>query len=91
MVIAHDPVYPTTHVDDLIPCTDNAGEIEAVGESSIWKVGERVFIHPNRWVEGTAGLDAANLKALGGGDTHGTLRQYAVFVSRNGFSSRNCY
>ena len=41
MVIAHDPIYPIKNVDWLVPCADGAGEVEAVGEGSMYPTGRR--------------------------------------------------
>jgi NADPH:quinone reductase-like Zn-dependent oxidoreductase len=78
MVIANDPVYPTKAVPGISPCSDGAGIVEAVGEPSVWKVGDRVILAQNSWING---LDAAGFdinSALGGGGVQGTLRQYAL-------------
>lgn len=81
MIIAHDPLYPGAHKQDLIPCCDGAGEVEAVGSGSVWKAGDRVILHPNRWLEGFEAITMDTLGQRGGGDVDGTLRQYVVVVS----------
>jgi len=78
MIIAHDPLYPDTHKNDLVPCSDGAGEIEAIGANSVWKVGDRVIIHANSWLIGYEAQTMDVLGGKGGGKTDGTLRQYAV-------------
>lgn len=78
MVIARDPVYPTTAVPGLSPCSDGAGIIEAVGEGSIWKVGDRVVLTLNSWMSGSDGAGFDMNSTLGGGDVPGTLRKYVV-------------
>ena len=52
MVVAHDSVYELNHKEGLTPCADGAGEVEAVGEGSVWKVGEKVVLNPNDWIDG---------------------------------------
>ncbi|KAF2092587.1 putative zinc-type alcohol dehydrogenase-like protein [Rhizodiscina lignyota] len=80
MVIAHDPIYPGEHVQDLVPCADGAGEIEKVGEESKWKVGDNVIIHPNAWMEDTGEvLLVSEIKTAGAASDQGTLRQYAIW------------
>ena len=49
MVIAQDPIYPGKHMKELSQCADGAGEVEAVGEGSAWKVGDRVMWRQNAW------------------------------------------
>jgi NADPH:quinone reductase-like Zn-dependent oxidoreductase len=78
--IAHDPVLPSYESEDLTPCIDGAGDIEALGDGGIWKIGEKVMIHPNGWMNDMEPMTMSSLGALGGGDTEGTLRQYAVLV-----------
>ena len=51
MVLAHDPIYPGDHIEGLVPCADGAGEIAAIGQDSIWKVGDRVMVHLNAWID----------------------------------------
>lgn len=36
MVIAHDPIYGPAAVDRLVPCADGSGEVEAVGDRSMF-------------------------------------------------------
>ncbi|OCL05177.1 NAD(P)-binding protein [Glonium stellatum] len=80
MVIAHDPIYPGDHIEDLVPCADGAGEVEEVGEGSKWKVGDRVLVHVNSWIEDTEEmLTVPEVQAKGSDKYHGTLRQYAVW------------
>ncbi|KAF2496982.1 NAD(P)-binding protein [Lophium mytilinum] len=80
MVLAHDPIYPGNHVNDLIPLADGAGEVEAVGEGSQWKVGDKVLVNPNSWIdEGLPGPSLDDCKLKGADKHQGTLRQYAVW------------
>lgn len=78
LIVANSPLYPIHPEEGLSPCSDGAGEIEAVGHNSRWQVGDRVVLKPNlSWMEGDVrNFDIAT--ALGGGSTEGTLRQYAV-------------
>jgi NADPH:quinone reductase-like Zn-dependent oxidoreductase len=63
----------------LVPFSDGAGEIVAVGESATkWQVGDRVCpIFMQRWIDGD--LDYAKAKSTLGGDLDGCLREFAVF------------
>lgn len=87
MVIAHDPVYPGPHAEDLVPCADGAGEIEAVAEGSQWKVGDRVIINVNSWTDDWTYhgdkdmVQYEHAASKGSHHTHGTLREYIVLVS----------
>ena len=80
MVIAHDPIYPGQHIEDLSPCADGAGEVEAVGPGSKWQIGESVMVRPNAWDIGQDQPDMEILRGKGAGNEQGTLRQYAVLV-----------
>ena len=80
MVIALDKeTYPVKMADGIAPCADGAGEIEAVGEGSRWKKGERVVVHPGAWMDGEVPKLGA-LKAKGGEEVEGTLREFMVLV-----------
>ncbi|KAF2816462.1 putative alcohol dehydrogenase [Mytilinidion resinicola] len=80
MVLAHDPIYPGNHVNDLVPCADGAGEVEAIGEGSQWKVGDKVLVHPNAWIdEGLPGPIPFECPQKGADNEQGTLREYAVW------------
>ncbi|KAI9734543.1 MAG: hypothetical protein M1834_002144 [Cirrosporium novae-zelandiae] len=82
MVIAHDPIYPGNHLEDLVPCADGAGEVEAVGESSIWKVGDRVMIYPNAWIDQDDMPTPEAMGGLGADRVQGTVRQYAIYEDK---------
>jgi len=77
-VISCSPFYPQPTITGLIPCSDGAGVVEAVGINSRWKVGDRVLLVQNGWLHGTDPQDFRMNEGLGGGDVDGTLRQYAV-------------
>jgi NADPH:quinone reductase-like Zn-dependent oxidoreductase len=61
-----------------IPCSDGAGEVEAVGEGvSQWKRGDRVCgIFMQNWLEGPP--TPAKIKGALGGDIDGMLAEYVV-------------
>src|ERR1700758_1011054 len=62
----------------LIPCSDGAGEIVAVGEDvTRWKIGQRVAgIFMQNWIEGPP--DAAKQRGALGGDIDGMAAQYVA-------------
>ena len=62
----------------LVPCCDAAGIVEEVGTESVWKVGDRVILHPNTWLNGQDERDFDITKVLGGGTEAGTLTEYVV-------------
>jgi len=61
-----------------IPCSDGAGEVEAVGDGvSLWKRGDRVCgIFMQNWVGGSP--TPAKIKGALGGDIDGVLAEYVV-------------
>jgi NADPH:quinone reductase-like Zn-dependent oxidoreductase len=61
-----------------IPCSDGAGEVEAVGEGvSGWKRGDRVCgIFMQNWLDGPP--NPAKIKGALGGDIDGMLAEYVV-------------
>lgn len=83
MIVAHSPAYPVRAIPDLVPCADAAGVIEAVGPGSKWKVGDKVLVNSTNWVDGPVPRYDEG-ESIGSGDHHGTLREYAVFVSSIG-------
>jgi len=65
----------------LIPCSDGAGEVVAVGEGVAFKVGERVApIFAQDW---EAGEPAQVTQSTLGGPLDGTLRTHAIFPARS--------
>nr|VWO95508.1 Uncharacterized protein [Ganoderma boninense] len=80
--------YPVGQKDDLVPVSDMAGEIVAVGEDvKGWKLGERVSA--NFALDHVHGVVTAEIKATAlGGPVDGVLTEYKAFpahVSANGF------
>jgi len=61
-----------------VPCSDGAGEVEAVGEGvTQWKRGDRVCgIFMQNWVDGPP--TPAKIKGALGGDVDGMLAEYVV-------------
>lgn len=63
----------------LIPCSDGAGIVEAVGsEVTLWKKGDRVLpIFAQKWMDGAPNMD--NLRSTLGGPNDGCLAHYGKF------------
>lgn len=63
----------------LVPFSDGAGEVVAVGESvTKWKKGDRVSpTFMQGWIDGA--IDYKKARTALGGDLDGCLREYAVF------------
>ncbi len=63
----------------LIPCSDGAGVVEAVGnEVQLWKKGDRVLpIFAQTWLDGVPAID--HLKSTLGGPADGCLTEYQIF------------
>jgi NADPH:quinone reductase-like Zn-dependent oxidoreductase len=61
-----------------IPCSDGAGEVEAVGEGvTLWKPGDRVAgIFMQNWLDGPP--TSAKARGALGGDMDGVLAEYVV-------------
>ena len=78
LVIDHSKDYPTIAKQNLIPGSDGAGVVEAVGEGSVWKKGDRVVLQLNSWITGVDPRDFDITKTLGGGDVDGSFRRWAV-------------
>ena len=77
LVVDISDSYPTKAKKNLVPGSDGAGIVEAVGPSSIWKKGDKVVMHPNDW----KGYDPRKLdmyNILGGGEVDGTFRRWMV-------------
>lgn len=62
----------------LVPCSDAAGVVEEVGTASDWKVGDRVILHPNTWLNGRDDRGFDITKAFGAGTVAGTLTECMV-------------
>ncbi|CAE6480725.1 unnamed protein product [Rhizoctonia solani] len=85
-ILISNGTYPTSPTDStgpdgrgLIPTSDGAGEVVAVGEGvSQWRKGDRVHsLFFETWLDGPI-LPEHNFEALGAG-TPGCLSQYRVF------------
>lgn len=63
----------------VVPLSDGAGEVVAVGESvTKWKIGDRVCpIFMQGWTDGT--IDFQKARTALGGDTDGVLREFGAF------------
>jgi NADPH:quinone reductase-like Zn-dependent oxidoreductase len=83
LVIAGSPNYPGKAAPGLSPCSDGAGEVEAVGPGSEWRIGDKVILRQNQsWYYSEDVAEFEIDKVLGGADTHGTLQQYRVVEDR---------
>ncbi|KIK63665.1 hypothetical protein GYMLUDRAFT_40744 [Collybiopsis luxurians FD-317 M1] len=72
--------YPGNFPDELVPCSDMAGEVIAVGQDagSQWKIGDRVCA--NFAADHIAGETSPEIqKTAHGGPIHGVLTQYKAF------------
>ncbi|CAK5263180.1 unnamed protein product [Mycena citricolor] len=82
-LIVANGTYPSRLPDNLIPCSDVAGEIVAVGDAvKDWKVGDRVC--PNFMLGklfGDETTEAISATALGGA-VDGTLVEYRAYPSQ---------
>ncbi|KAF5391881.1 hypothetical protein D9757_001753 [Collybiopsis confluens] len=72
--------YPGNFPEELVPCSDMAGEIIVIGDDagSQWKIGERVCA--NFAADHIAGETSPEIqKTAHGGPIHGVLTQYKAF------------
>ncbi|KJA16386.1 hypothetical protein HYPSUDRAFT_91333 [Hypholoma sublateritium FD-334 SS-4] len=79
-LIIADGSYPTAAPSNLVPASDSAGEIIAVGEDvRDWQVGQRCanFVTDQIHWPPTAAIMSTAL----GGEVHGVLTEYRVFPS----------
>ncbi|KXN92324.1 hypothetical protein AN958_08556 [Leucoagaricus sp. SymC.cos] len=75
--------YRAPCIDQLVPCSDMAGEVIALGEGVLdWEVGDRVCA--NFCTEHLYGdVNHAILQTALGGTSHGVLTQYRTFPSHS--------
>jgi NADPH:quinone reductase-like Zn-dependent oxidoreductase len=88
LVLDHDPDYPLTAKENLIPGADAAGIVEVAGSESHWKKGDRLVIQPNTWISG----DPRNYifdQTLGGASEDGTFRRYILVNEERAFRAPN--
>ena len=78
LVLTSSPLYPVSTSAGLVPCSDAAGVVKEVGVSSGWKVGERVLVHPNTWLNGRDQKDFDITEVFGAGTVNGVLTEYMV-------------
>lgn len=78
LVIEHSPDYPVKTTTNLIPGSDGAGIIEAVGPESSWSKGDRVVLHPNSWLHGSDERDLDMYNIFGAGHRDGTFCRYKL-------------
>ncbi|KAF9256210.1 NAD-P-binding protein [Marasmius fiardii PR-910] len=73
-------VYPIVSKDKLVPCSDMAGEVVAVGEDvSNWKTGDRVCANFSpEHIHGDP-TEKSRASVLGAGEVDGVLTQYKIF------------
>lgn len=72
-------VYNPKLKTPLVPLSDGAGEVVAVGEKvTKWKIGDRVCpIFMQGWTDGA--IDGQKARTALGGDLDGVLREFAAF------------
>ena len=83
LLMAKGLYNPKLHLP-RIPCSDGAGEVDAIGEGvTRWNTGDRVAgIFMQNWLDGP--LTPVKAKGALGGDIDGMLAEYVV-LNENGF------
>jgi NADPH:quinone reductase-like Zn-dependent oxidoreductase len=78
-LIALEAQRPGNLPPPLVPCSDGAGEIVAIGAGvTRWKIGDRVAgIFFRDWIDGPFNVKYHG--AAGGGTIHGWLREYVAY------------
>ncbi|KAJ7211893.1 alcohol dehydrogenase superfamily protein [Mycena haematopus] len=72
-------VYPGSFPENLVPCSDMAGEVIAVGEDvKEWRVGDRVCAN---FLQDALHNDSPNEQGFGGA-VHGVLTEYRTFPAQ---------
>ncbi|KAF9480160.1 GroES-like protein [Pholiota conissans] len=75
--------YPTPGMlPNLVPCSDSAGEVVAIGEVRDWKIGDRVCANFATGFIYGAVTPAIQATALGG-QSQGVLTEYRTFPSNS--------
>ncbi|KAG7445431.1 alcohol dehydrogenase superfamily protein [Guyanagaster necrorhizus] len=75
--------YPGKVVDNLVPCSDMAGEVVAIGaDVTQWKIGDRVSANTTiDYLYGEVG--PRTLEWVLGGEIHGVLAEYRDFPAHS--------
>ncbi|KAK5696601.1 hypothetical protein LTR97_007904 [Elasticomyces elasticus] len=69
--------YPVKAPLGRVLGTDGAGVVEEAGPDSIWKKGDKVVMHPNKWL--TGGPENQNFDEMAGSVSDGMLRRWVIW------------